>query len=201
MRRRRTLSASAELEPNIQAIERRLVTLKKERVVLFDPDGRFVMQKDGYKNYVSFTPDELGMFRGRILTHNHPPQKFKVSPVTGEKEEACGVFYSGGSLSPKDVKVAIENNLMEVRAVTKAYVDGVERTIVHRMQRPAKGWPSWPTFLWFYRPTVRHVNERLRRHLKQGRVQYRDVCTRQFHDVWEEVGRRLDVPYDRVVID
>jgi hypothetical protein len=197
-RRRRNLGAPPALEEEIRWHEVALVGLPKERALLFDPDGSVVFRKDGRKRSIEFTPEELALFKDRVFTHNHPPQRFKEQ-IAGEQ---C-FFEAGSSLSPKDVRVAIENNLAEVRAVTKAYVDGVERTVLHRMERPqtATGWPSWHTVMRFYPGAVRHANtmERIRR--RQGGVQYRDVCASWLHEAWTRVAETLDITYERTVLD
>jgi endonuclease/exonuclease/phosphatase family metal-dependent hydrolase len=197
-RRHRSLGAPPALEAEIQRHEAELVRLPKERALLFDPDGTVVFRKDGRKRSIAFTPEELVLFKDRVFTHNHPPLKFTVR-MAGV--DACLTFEAGNSLSPKDVRVAIEHNLAEVRAITKAYVDDTERTLLHRLERPANGkWPSWQTVMRFYPGAIRHANTMRNIHLRSGRVQYRDACASTLHEAWTRVAETLDLKYERLVL-
>ncbi len=76
--------------------EKEIVNLPKEKAVVFDDWGEVIFEKGGTKSEVKFTMEEVKLFKGKVLTHNHP---------------------SGGSLSLQDIKFLVETKVKEIRAV------------------------------------------------------------------------------------
>lgn len=85
-----------------------------ERMYVFNPDGSLDFTISQHREAsVSMTSAQKDRLKGKILVHNHP---------------------SGGAFSSNDVLMAIQADLLEVRAT------GRKGTYI--MHRPKQGWPS-----------------------------------------------------------
>lgn len=69
-----------------------------EKCYAIDKKGNVVFSKIGEDRSISFTPEELKLFKGNFFTHSHP---------------------SGGSFSPEDISMAFNSELKEMRAAGK----------------------------------------------------------------------------------
>jgi SPP1 gp7 family putative phage head morphogenesis protein len=94
-----------------------------ESAAVVDADGNVIFRKDGRTNSVSFTPEEFVLMNDKTITHNHP---------AGWTFSSTDPRRAGNSFSPSDVKLAIEQNLAEIRAVTPEYL--------YTLKRPQGGW-------------------------------------------------------------
>jgi len=98
---------------------------KGEQAFAFTKSGKPVFGKVGDANSVSFTDAQKGKLKDTILTHTHPD---------GWNYEPDNQPYADGrSFSWSDLRFAGEADVAEIRAVSRGYV--------HRMVRPAGGWP------------------------------------------------------------
>lgn len=88
-----------KLESDIQSYEKGIAKQKTETAYVFDKNGKVILEKNGGKAQVQFTPEELKRFKNSIVTHNHP-----------------GI---GGSFSEADIKLACNNGILEMRAAGK----------------------------------------------------------------------------------
>lgn len=86
-------------EETIRSYETGIVKRKTEKAYIFDSKGNVLLEKEGGKSNVRFTPDEAKHLRGSIMTHNHPG--------------------NGPSFSEADIHIACSQNLQEMRAVGK----------------------------------------------------------------------------------
>ena len=77
-----------------------------ETGIIVDADGKVVLKKKGTETQVRFTPDEIVLMAGKVLTHNHPRQ---------EGYDSIGI---GHSLSKPDLVMATYSKAKEIRAVT-----------------------------------------------------------------------------------
>lgn len=95
---RRVALAAAVERAGAWCIEqgRPLLASEIEFAVALRADGSEILRKRGGRSHVNFEPDEIALFRGALLVHNHP---------------------SGGSLSRADFAFAAESGLAEVIAV------------------------------------------------------------------------------------
>ena len=82
-----------------QNLEDKIREHKFESLAVFK-DGKQIFFKDGEKSQVSFTEDEMKLFAGNIVTHNHP---------------------GGRSFSESDLITFNNSNAKEIRAVSKLY--------------------------------------------------------------------------------
>jgi hypothetical protein len=97
-----------------------------EKAYIFKDDGSIILEKTSNSvDSVSFNRFELSLMNNNTLLHNHP-----LHPGT----EKTFIGRIGVSFSRQDIKVAINNNLKEMRVVTPTYQ--------FIMKRPSGGWPS-----------------------------------------------------------
>lgn len=83
-----------------------------ETAGVYDEDGNLILKKDGDKNSIYFTEEELMLMRSNkdvVFTHNHP---------------------KGYSFSKADIILAYKNNLREMRAVS----EGVDHVLVFKSE-------------------------------------------------------------------
>lgn len=81
--------------------EEALSVREKETAVVYGPDGRYLFQKRGTGNEVSFTMSEFKRLKGGVVSHNHP---------------------AGASLSSQDIILLQKSGAAEVRASTASGV-------------------------------------------------------------------------------
>lgn len=94
-----------------------------ETAVAVDLKGNIVVDKSGEHTQVDFTNEELSKLKNCILTHNHP---------LGWGYEEKDIRRIGNSFSINDLLLAVDCNVMEIRAVTPNYT--------FSMKRPSNGW-------------------------------------------------------------
>lgn len=94
-----------------------------ETAVVFNKDGDILVDKRGKATSVAFTETEVRKMKDAILTHNHPRG-------WGYDKNEWGRI--GNSFSMDDLKLAINADVAEIRAVTPNYT--------FSMLRPEKGW-------------------------------------------------------------
>jgi len=87
-----------EVEKLIKDKELALLGRTTEKGILFDKNGKILLEKEGTKNKIQFTPDEVKLFKNNILTHNHP---------------------RGTSFSSADVELACYSNMKEIRVAAE----------------------------------------------------------------------------------
>lgn len=107
---------SPALAHALDSIERSIVHEQREQAHIVAPDGRTVFTKKGRKSAVQFTHAELAQMRGNIVTHNHAVEV---------------------SFSPADVRIAMQQGVAEMRAVSPGYRYSL------RAPEGSKTWPTW----------------------------------------------------------
>lgn len=94
-----------------------------ERSVVFDRNGRKLLDKRGQSQSVTFSVEECRQMKDAIVTHNHP---------SGWSYPENSIMRIGNSFSKEDLLLAVGNDMAETRVVTPNY------TFV--LRRPNKGW-------------------------------------------------------------
>lgn len=157
------LTTEDRLRAAVQSAERRIYTLRThEEGYLFDDAGNLILHKGGGADYVEFDDDEIKLFRGKILTHNHP--------LTAE----------GSSFSPEDVALSAQHGLAEVRAVGGRYV--------HSLRMEGLDWGDIePHFQQAYADVRVDFMARIRR--DDITVEYAEL--NHWHEVWTRVGNAV----------
>jgi hypothetical protein len=87
---------------NLKNVENKIRSLNHEEVFIVDSKtGKVIWNNSGETSSVDVYEAKIkGLLTNNILTHNHP---------------------TGTSFSPKDIKLLIENNIHEIRAVGTKY--------------------------------------------------------------------------------
>lgn len=83
---------------DIHTDEKNILSLEKERAIVYDKNGNTILVKTGDAGSVRFSDSQVAKMKDAILTHNHP---------------------SNGPLSDTDIFRLWDTGLAEVRAVTK----------------------------------------------------------------------------------
>lgn len=165
------LTQVTPLESNLQRAETEIAGLQHERAYVFDKDGNTALVKDGAKDHIRFSPDELTLMPDTTFTHNHPT--------------------AGGSFSPEDIIFAITHNVSEMRAVGAKYV--------HRMARPEAGWPDLTFAKDEYRLADGKVRAEFQLKISLEQMTIDEANREHHHAVWTMVAQKLKLVYLREV--
>lgn len=155
----------------LRETEAQLIKRKTEKAVVFDDDGSIVFEKEGNKDSVSFSVDEVRLFEDKILTHNHP---------------------RGTSFSAEDVRLAMLWNLRGIRVCGRQYR--------YYLNRPETGWSRelWENVV---EPLARRVHEEVYGMfialIRQGKLTPEEADARHWHEVWSRVTREVGLDYGR----
>lgn len=162
----------AEQETRIRALS------THEVATGYSLDGAQLFSKTGEARSVSFTNDELKLFKDAVITHNHPGG-FEY-PVTDPR-------WAGASFSDHDVRLAMASNALEIRAV------GPGATYV--LRRPAGGWD-----LDYYNETVLPSANN---HMRKAHIDWMEKALSGTpvdiqHLLWGRVFKDLELTYYRI---
>ena len=89
-------SKAKRIEYVVSEYEKSIMHQDYESCGVVNANGEMIFTKDGGKDYITFTKDEMEKFTGTVFTHNHP---------------------KGSSFSNLDIQLACENNIKEVRVI------------------------------------------------------------------------------------
>lgn len=175
--RPRPVPRTSELEvPKVRRVlsteERQMHGGNRERAIVVDQAGNVLLRKVGSSTRVPFTPQELGLMKGAIVSHTH----------------TAGI----GSFSVADAALAAAHELAELRAVDAVFT--------YSLRPPATGWSrQWlettmlPRFYEIQKATAIEFDAALAAQQITGE-QY-DV---NFMDeVWRRTARALGIRYRR----
>ncbi len=135
---------------SLKSFENKIKSQKFETAGVFDKDGNLILEKDGDEDSVFFNKNEMELMKsneGATFTHNHP---------------------GGSSLSKADLMLFWNNNLGEMRAVSKGithilyktknrtnYIleNGLQRNILSQIYDEAfKKAEKYTDKIWYNRP-------------------------------------------------
>ena len=155
----------------LKDIEHSIVHEKVEHAHILAADGSTIFTKKGRKSVVEFTTDELARMRGATLTHNHP---------------AVDV-----SFSPHDVRLAIQQQLTEMRAVSPSYR--------YSVRAPEKGWPrKWDGATKMLYGLYHSAELRKARSaMLDGRMTIEEANATVLHNVWTRMHEAGLIHYER----
>jgi hypothetical protein len=162
---------SAVLARRVTATENQMATAPVERAVVFDEAGGILVDKEGERAEVSFTPEEVERMRGAtVFTHNHP---------------------GGTSFSLPDILMAKRLNIQEMRVVT-------EREL-YILDAPSAGWPAIALrdLLRAVQAADTQVEEKLSAEIRARRISKVEANRRHWHEVWTRVSQRIGLRYIR----
>lgn len=111
---------SRGLDAALVKTEAAIRNLKTERIYAFDENGKELAHSTTGTEHNTKLPK--GNYKDSILTHNHPGE--------GMGNNMAGRI--GKPFSADDIRLAVNYNVKEIRAVTKGYT--------YSIKRPEKGW-------------------------------------------------------------
>jgi hypothetical protein len=160
---------------DLAQIEREIVQQDYETAACVSQEGELLLRKDGGKDYVQFTDDEVELFRDAIVTHNHP---------------------SGNSFSKEDIRLMLDSQMAEMRAVTRQWI--------HRMRpdEAAKkaGWEGLGDEI---NRIENDVKREMWEKIRTGRITAMEASAIHYHTLWARVQwtlkdrRGIDMGYRR----
>jgi SPP1 gp7 family putative phage head morphogenesis protein len=162
----KTQNKEDDPETIIRGVEEKIKKRKTEKAYIFDSNGNILLEKGGTKNRVAFTKDEIQLFKGSILTHNHP---------------------GASSFSPQDIQTACANYLKEIRAT------GTFRTYTMKMKDGSNMYPDlWKDKM---RDAYVVHNADVRREflskIDKGEMSIQDAELLHFHEVWRRTAKDI----------
>lgn len=173
--------AQAELDRADQEIR----DLKNEHSVVVDPvtgERLFIVQ--GNEDSIQYNNEEYDDLYGKMMTHNHP-----VSPDVVRLKNGVGV--DGNTFSVADIRLAIDRNAPEIRAVGGKFL--------YVLKPPASGWSS------VSKDGVTQLVERYERQFQQevvkeillGKLDWRLGDLEMAHRVLKQVSQDTGMFYER----
>lgn len=139
--------AQSKLQSILSDVESRIAGQQFESSAVFDENGNQLLFKDGKKHSVTFTPAELELMGGSILTHNHPLDV---------------------SFSRADIIFLTGNRLKEIRAVTKTRVFSLRL-------KDENIRPDWRRMKNEYNKSLRRVNKQIDNEVRAGKITVAEV--------------------------
>lgn len=116
--------------------------------------------------------------RDCVLTHNYP---------LGWQYAADDPRRAGASFSAEDVELALDADVVELRAVTPR--------LRFSLKRPTAGWPNSMDLLWNYAATERHRATILRRDVEVGALTQETATARLAHEVMLSLATMYGLQY------
>lgn len=153
-------------ETIIRGIEAKIKKRKTEKAYIFDSKGNILLEKGGTKNQVSFTNEEVKLFKGAILTHNHP---------------------GASSFSMEDIRTACMNSMKEIRAT------GSFRTYVMKTIDGSDLYPElWKDEIKaIYEIHNAGVRRDFMSMIDNGEMSIKDAELLHFHEVWTRTAKDI----------
>ena len=170
------------VEGLVEKIEDKIKSLDYERVVVVTSNGKIPLVKGGGRSEVGFTEDEFKLFKGNIVTHNHPNLGWRQNDPRAK----------GLSFSPADLQAACVGEVRELRAVTRDYR--------HSLKPPPGGWNEkyWKESVEpAYRYHQRQVYQELSNKLFWGRINRADAEAVFPHEVMKRTAAQAGFHYAR----
>lgn len=158
-----------------------------ETAIVFDKDGNEVFRKKGGSASVSFTDEEVKLFKDNVFTHNHP---------LGWKEPEGTIGRIGSSFSPQDVMMAINANASELRAAGPVF------TFI--MKRPVGGWPmSADMAIRKFRSIESDVQSGFYTLIYRSGSEHRNVVIKRaetihYHTIWKRFCAENGIEYTKI---
>lgn len=158
---------------NLASIEDRIRSIPDhEEGAILSPDGEVLASKRGEANRIDWTPQEITLAKGAVLTHNHP---------------------TGQSFSPDDMRFLIEHSLDEIRAVTPEY------TYTARVKPDAPGGASYMQQAIKSRVPKAMKKQKAEdvKNIRAGKLDPKQASADYWHNIWSRVAPMADIDYKR----
>lgn len=151
-----------------------------ERALIYDKDGNKVFEKDGGQRSVSFSGVDPGLFKDKILTHNHP---------LGWKAREGSIGRIGSSFSAADVLTSINYDFLEVRAVTPV--------MTFYMKRPSAGWPNIDQAKAAISEIESNIYAENMARINKGTTTISKAEVTHYHEIWKRFAKRFNIEYGK----
>lgn len=186
-----TLSVQAGIEAAVVRENATRLIKTHEQLTVYSPDGKELVDLKGTKAEVKFDDATAKLMKDAVVTHNHP----------GGWDMPDGSFgRKGRSLSLPDIRVAVVNEVAEMRAVSPGYI---HRIVVNKPPNQL-GIEYWLTTVkGEYAKANRSVRQHFERRIKkaatieEGRKIVEEAEFNHAHLVNEKLANKLGWTYER----
>jgi SPP1 gp7 family putative phage head morphogenesis protein len=153
---------------DIMSAENDIRARSTEALIVWDTNGKRILDATGGKDYIELTPEKEEMLRDSIVTHNHP---------------------AGSSFSESDIRTAQRFNVNEMRVVTSKWR--------YSMRPPESGWGSipWDKIQSWYSISDYKLRNTMQELIVDGEISLEDANQEHVHRVWMLVARKLGLNY------
>ncbi len=160
---------STPLKQAIIRLEDEIRLDSMENGVVFDANGNVLLKKRGLPDRLEFTDDEVLLLKNRTFTHNHP---------------------KGLSFSKKDVLMAIDHDILEIRAVTNIFRYAMKC-------QAGRTWCSTLAFHYYHEQAQTQANRIVLDLVKTGQLYPNHVESEYIHYTWAVFAMYLELIYTR----
>jgi len=150
----------------IRSYESKIKNRTTEKAYIFDTKGHILLEKSGTRDGVDFDASEMKLFKGSILTHNHP---------------------GGASFSSVDIKSACYTGVSEIR------VTGATRTYIMKSTEGTElKYTLWKDKISKeYTKQNAAVKRAMTKKIKNGKLTPIDADALHQHEVWKRVSNNI----------
>ncbi|HOM16499.1 MAG TPA: hypothetical protein PLQ00_04180 [Thermoguttaceae bacterium] len=179
-----------EVEFSICKTESAIVHERIEYGILLDENGIVLWKQQGTESSVRFTPKQLAMMPGRVLTHNHVP-----------------AYGTHPTFSKADVKLMIERQLKQIRAVTPKYrflmspTRPLPQSEQARKQLATEVTAAFQTYFYqLMEPKRNHLEKQVKRGkmtFEEYKRRYIEIAVETAHLAWSHTAEQYGFFYKR----
>lgn len=155
----------------LKSVENEIRNQDFETAAVFDKNGKMLFRKDGGKDYVSFTDEEVTLMKGAIVTHNHP---------------------SGGSFSREDGIMLANGKLREIRAVGKEWE--------HSLKMPPGDNTRGSMVDVTVQDYDSRVKAEFWTQIREWKITPEQASREHWHEVWTRSSKELGFIYERKAV-
>jgi len=134
----------------------------------FDINGNFILYKNGEKDRINFTLEEMTKLKGVIFTHNHP---------------------NGGSFSKEDIKFACQAGIKELRVITPQLKG---KTYILRMKdRSNMSLEIWNKIELSFNKNNKKLQDEFINKIQSGDMTIDEANTKHYDELWFRVAKNI----------
>lgn len=152
-----------------------------ETGIVINKEGKILVDKRGEAFQVKFSDSDCALMKNAIVTHNHPR-----GWGAGDKD----LDRIGNSFSKEDFKLAVYNDVAELRAVTPNYT--------FALKRPEKGWDvDVKDFVAAYDKENKKLKNEFMGRIKKGTLTIAQASATHYHILAKRICKKYGWDYKK----